>query len=556
MRTRWALLAALLLLGATFPSDDAGRPAPWCSYIDDSVTPNVSFPCSVTHPLPSGPAGASIATDTFGYGRAYFFGQTSTTGAGGAAPAITIFTDAVNVVGLHTAGAGSLVALTSSDGGRTWASMGSTGFPGAGGANNPQTLIRTVSPTPRFVMGVTGNAGSVATSTNIGGGWAFSTGLPLNNAFYSVASQGSAVLAVGPNAANNATVACISSNDGQTFTSCVTVDSAAASRPQGGSNPIVATPGINIWLTLLANGKIWRSADNGATWTNVSTPGGQGPIFCLSSTQCVAVSGSNVFVSSNAGVTWAQTVTLPTSGAAFTICPYNATVFDVLVLSGWPTTPTATTVPAFRSTDGGISFLGSPVTGATTALSNPVALSGPCSTTAGGRTSFVVSSVSNLFTYYGTVFQNSVQIVGSNGVPLSVDATGNFTGNQGLPQATSPNAWGVVPVQGPSLKNSKQTSAVTTANTITIAAVASQRVHLRRIDASCDTAAATAATLTVTDGATQVWALAATETVIAATRTTVQWQPSLDSTTGAAMTITVGACTAGTSLLQVQADQF
>lgn len=48
--SRWWLLTALLLIGATFPSDDAGRPAPWCSYIDDSVTPNVSVPCSITNP--------------------------------------------------------------------------------------------------------------------------------------------------------------------------------------------------------------------------------------------------------------------------------------------------------------------------------------------------------------------------------------------------------------------------------------------------------------------------------------------------------------------------
>jgi hypothetical protein len=568
------VLSALLVLaafggwpagawGQTFPSDDAGRPAPWCSYIDDSVTPNVSVPCSITHPLPSGPAGASIATDIFGYGRAYFFGITGLQGGAQPqpAPAITLFTDAVTVVGLRQGTAGAaLVAYNSTDGGRTFAPGVPTGFPAAGGANNPKSLIRTVSPTPRFVIAVSGNAGgSVAHSVSIGSGWAFSTGIPLANAtFYGLASQASAVLAVGPNAANNATVACLSTNDGQDFPTCVTVDAAGASKPAGVSNPVVATPALNIWVTLLANGKIWRSADNGATWTTVATlAAGQGTIFCVSSTRCIAVANASVFQSNDAGLTWTQTATLPgATFTAFTICPYNATTFDILGVAGWPTSATGVTVPAYRTIDGGTVFLGAPVTGGTSALSNPVALSGACSTTAGGRTSLVVSSAGFLFTYYGTLFQNIVEIVGANGVPLNVDANGNVTANQGVPAASSANAWGVVPVQGQNLKNSHTTGAAATAVVVTIAGVASQQVHVYSLEARCNTAADTTTGVTLTDGGTTKWSTGPTDVPAASVNYGRPWVPGYTAASGATVVITLAACSVGTGTLIVQADQF
>lgn len=550
------LLAPAGAWGQTFTSDDTGRPAPWDSYIDDSVTPPVSVPVSTSHPLPTGTGAASISTDIFGYGRQYLFALTGLQGGGqpAPAPAITLFTDAVNVVGLRSSGAApSLYAYASSDGGRTWGPGVSTGFPVAGVTNNPFQLIRTVSPSPRFVVNATGQAGfSVWNSLNIGSGWATSTGIPAGNRRYGLGAQGSAVLAVGPNAGATATVGCISADNGQTFPTCVTIDAAAGSLPSGTAAPVVATPSSNIWLTLLADGKIWRSANNGATWTNVQTVPAEGPIFCVSSTVCIAASNGAVWKSIDAGATWATTLTLPTPNSDFTICPYNATTFDVLFLSTYPATATDVQVLAYRTTDAGTSFIGTPITGgiATFGLGN-IALSGPCSTTVGGRASFVVSKSGSLGVYYGTTMQNAVQIVGGNGIPVAVDANGNLTANQGV-AAASPGAWPITPVQGTTPFNSNATGAANTAVTATITALAGARGHVYTISGFCS---AGTATFTVQDGVTTIWTAPAG--FVTTTLTSLSWTPAgLTGTTGNAMTVTLSTCGGGnTGTLNVEADR-
>lgn len=566
------LLAALLWLPAgaaaqTFPSDDAGRPAPWGSYLDTSVTPNQSVVVSTTHPLPISPGSASIGTDTLGYGRSFYFSGSSTT----IGIKVALFTDEINVLGWGVAAA-QLSVSHSSDGGRTWGPFVSVSF---SNTNNPIAAGRTIGTSPRYVLSMQGPATGprVVTSTSPSGGFADSTfGTGLNVTVPTPATfaiQGSTVMmwTEGVNATNRA-VACRSDDNGQTFQNCVVVDvTASSSFSNIGPQAVITSPSVNTWLAVSRQGKVWRSTDNGASWTNVLTLTSltAAAIKCISATVCLIGDPVGTTIvprrSTDGGATWTAQSAIgggPASGsvsAAF--CDYGNNVIDLIRRDQFPDTASATTTPAFRSTDGGVTWIGATATGGQAAfLGTNLDTVSDCTATATGRSVFVGFRTASTGIYFGPTTSNTVQLVGSTGFSLNVDSSGNMTANQGLPQTTSPNAWGVVPVQGPSLKNSKQTSAVTTANAITITAVAGQRVHLRKITASCDTAGAMATTLTVTDGATQVWALAATETVLAAVRTTEAWQPSLDSTTGNAMTITLGACTAGTSLLSVQADQF
>lgn len=578
MSARWSLLAAVLLLAAlvgvpvgaaaqTFPSDDAGRPAPWCSWLDTSVTPAQSIVCSNTHPLPSGPGAASIATDTLGYGRSFFMSATGSSTSITERITTVLFTDEINVLGYGITGANQAAVTNSSDGGRTWAPLTSLQL---GAVNAPFHAGVTIGTSPRYVLAATGLATAldIFTSSNPSGGFVAATGGAGRNATSPVtfAIQGATVMAwaVGGGAANRA-IACQSLDNGQTFQACVTVDAGNNSGFTGsGPKVTITSPSVNTWLAVANNGKVWRSVDNGATWTNVLTltVAAPAPIKCLSATRCLVIDfiGFSEIprLSTDGGATWtAQAAISANSGVAGAICLYGQNVVDFILRATFPSTLTGTTVPAYRSTDGGISWVGATATGGQPAFSGgSLDNVSDCTATATGRSAFVGFRTSSTGLYFGPTTANTVQVVGSNGLALAVDGNGNFTANQGSPQATSPNAWGVVPVQGPSLKNSQQTSAAATANTITIAAVASQRVHLRRIDASCNTATDTAATLTVTDGATVIWSLATAETVTSTGRTVVSWVPSLDGTTGAALTVTLAACTTGTSRLAVQADQF
>lgn len=579
MRPRRLLLALLLVasLGVpadaraqTMPRDDTGLPTGACAYLDDSVTPNLYQRCSTTHPLPMSPGSASIATDTLGYGRSFFLSNSGSGTVSTSRLSTILFLDDIDVVGWGITGGSTLATASSVDGGRTWGALGTVGFGTA--INAPIHAGRTIGTAPRFLLSVSGIAGSptILNSTSAAGGWAastFGTGIN-NNSGPTFAIQGATVMVWGQGgAANNTAVACRSQDNGQTFQNCVTVDATnnTGFTSTSGPHQTITSPAAGTWLAVANNGKVWRSTDDGATWATVVTlaGGAASPIKCVSATVCVTTGagtgGIAPYRSTDGGATWTQQATIvnPSVGAGKALCLYGNNVLDVIASDNFPSTATTTSTGAARSVDGGQTWLPVTVTGGLAAFSGAnFDVVSDCTSTATGRSAFIGFRTASTGLYYGPTTSNTVQIVGANGIPLNVDGNGNFTGNQGLPQATSPNAWGVVPVQGASLKNSQQTSAVTTAQTITIAAVTSQRVHLRRIDASCNTAAATAPTLTVTDGATQIWALAATETVAAGARTVVTWSPSLDSTTGQAMAITLGACTAGTSLLSVQADQF
>lgn len=572
MSPRRPILASILLVAAlvgwpadapaqTFPSDDAGRPAPWCSYLDTSVTPNRSVVCSTTNPLPSGPGAASIATDTLGYGRAFFFSDVSNVFAIRA----PFFIDQINVLGYGTQGAARASVASSNDGGRTWAPAVDIQL----GAINPPTMAGvTIGTTPRYVLAATGLATAldIFTSSSPSGGFVAATGGAGRNATSPVtfAIQGATVMAWAQGGGgNNTAIACRSQDNGQTFAACVTADAGLNTAFTGsGPQATITSPAVNTWLAVTNNGLVKRSINDGAAWATVLTlpSGTPAAVKCVSATVCLVVdSGANTvqpYRSIDGGATWTAQALIGTlaaansTGAAF--CVYSADVVDVIIRNNYPLTTTTTTTPAFRSTDGGQSWVAVPVTGGQAAFVNPMDTLSDCAATSTGRSVFVGQRLLVHGFYYGPVTTNTVQIVGANGIPLDVDANGNFTGNQGLPQATSPNAWGVVPVQGPALFNSEVVSAANAAVSVVVAAVASQRVHLRRVDARCS---AGTATLTVTDGATVIWSSIGAE--VAAARFTQQWQPSVDTTTSAALTVTLGACgAANTGTLTVQADRF
>ncbi len=549
----------------TFPSDDAGRPAPWCSYLDTSVTPNVSVVCSTQNPLPTGAGAASIATDTLGYGRAFFLSASGSPDTLSSRITTMLFVDEVTVMGWGVTGAGTTLASAQSrDGGRTWSSPASVGFGSL--INPPFSSGVTVGTTPRYVIAVNGLASNILTSSSPSGGFVASTfGTGLNaNPLITFAIQGATVMVWGQGGGgNNTAMACRSQDNGQTFSNCVVADATVNSAYTGnGARQVITSPSTGIWLAVGNTGRVQRSADNGATWTNVLSLsfGGVAAIKCVSATVCLVVDGGvNVMTpyrSTDAGATWTAQAAIATSssGTGRAICLYGNNVLDVIQSDNFPSTSTGTTVAAQRSTDGGRSWVGVTFTGGKAAFSGAnLDFISDCTSTATGRSAFLGLRTASTGLYFGPTTSNTVQVVGANGIPLNVDGNGNFTANQGLPQATSPNAWGVVPVQGPALFNSDTTGAANTAVTVTIAAVASQRVHLRRVEAVCS---AGTSTLTVTDGATQRWGSLAGE-VGAVFFRPPPWVPSLDSTTSQAMTITLATCGVGNAgRLIVSADQF
>jgi len=115
----------------------------------------------------------------------------------------------------------------------------------------------------------------------------------------------------------------------------------------------------------------------------------------------------------------------------------------------------------------------------------------------------------------------------------------------------SSNPWSVVPQQRGPL-NSVATSAANAAVTTTIAAAASTRPHLYRVDAYCS---AGTAQLTVADGATTIWQTPAA--AVGTTMFTTTWPTPLTGSVNTNMTITLGTCGVGnTGTLIVQADRW
>jgi len=103
-----------------------------------------------------------------------------------------------------------------------------------------------------------------------------------------------------------------SEDGGATFSDPVVVDGLEIASAVGGYN-FLASPSAAVWCLLSPNsGKIYRSTDNGATWSaavKTITPGDAslsktGAIFAASATRLVAVYKGQVVTSDDAGLTW------------------------------------------------------------------------------------------------------------------------------------------------------------------------------------------------------------------------------------------------------------
>lgn len=158
--------------------------------------------------------------------------------------------------------------------------------------------------------------------------WAFPTvtGGPSGTiTAHSMRAQGSTILAViDPGSGGNAYI-CRSTSAGATFTCSqpgigpmrpLLSNAAAPGTLQG-----LASPGINFWLALDDAAKMWRSFDDGQTWTNVATLNADTnplhSVICVTSSICLASTASSassqvrMYRSLDAGLTWAQTFSSP-----------------------------------------------------------------------------------------------------------------------------------------------------------------------------------------------------------------------------------------------------
>lgn len=101
------------------------------------------------------------------------------------------------------------------------------------------------------------------------------------------------------------------------------------------------------------------------------------------------------------------------------------------------------------------------------------------------------------------------------------------------------------------VQNSSTTSSANSAQTITVAAIAGQRIRLMRIDAF--TSAGTT-TLSVEQGSTVIWQGATA--AVTSTMSTLEWTKPLELAPGAALNVKTTAAGAGnTATVNLQAEQ-
>lgn len=153
---------------------------------------------------------------------------------------------------------------------------------------------------------------------------------------------------------------------------------------------------------------------------------------------------------------------------------------------------------------------------------------------------------------------NTIRVPGDpNGNVIQSLAYGHVWNRTNWDRAQGSAAQGAL-VQGPLqpaiTKNSETTSAANTALTVSISAVATQRIYLSAL-AARDSAGSCSLTVKDGVGGTVIWSTDGS--FISTTLRTVDWPVPLASTSGNGMDIVVSACGAGnTSTLDVQASQL
>lgn len=570
MRGRVALLAVLLLtfcqFGSalaqrTWPTDAAGRPAPPC-VIFDPVTSTSTF-CSQATPVPTTPAntGLSFNSDTTGFGQAWFsavtnFPELPVTQS--VYPAL-IYVDDKTITGVRGEADNQTTVWTSLDGGYSYtrsptlsATYNLTGFRGlrplgVTRASNGNYVIAFPSV---FTAGDI-NRDPVARSAfgGLAGGWVHSTGtMSVKTATAMSRASGNTVLV----ALTGSPAQICRTPDGGVSWACTT--------PPGNTGFTTINslaPTTNVWLAQDASGQMFRSVDDGqsftlaATLAQTGTPTAGGhPVSCLSATVCVAASGTAFYRSTDAGLTWTGVFNpgVVTAGDANqkALVVFNSTTVASIGNAG----PNAW----YRSSDAGLTWveetrhpvLSSGVDpdvqlwqsrGVGAAVVIPFVATGSYRSVCDDARNPPAGTTANNCAWYTrpTTSGSSMLSDGLNGIGFGF-----------RPLVTTP-------IQGDTIFNQQVTSGVNAAVAVTITGVAGRKNHLSRLYARCS---AGTSNITVTDGVTTVYTTQAAE--VTTTNFERSWAPALTSISlGTNLVVTLAACGAGnTGILGVQADQF
>lgn len=534
----------------TWRNDAQGRPAPPCMTLD--TTTGLSTPC----PAPAGGTGTAAGATTIieGGGASTAFGNqwfnnviisTPTVGLG----CVYVSDLLLNCAGQQAGSATNLRIYQSTDGGKTLPLTFTTSNT-PGGLSETGQMVR--SATGQYWLavaqgGVTGNNPHVSADLNT---WVESSGISSPGA---ATINGNRRIAVGGPAGN--TIVTMTESGGirpirvcRTLAPSLTfacTNPATFDNTQSGigSNSMQYVTG-STWIMIDAVGHLFRSINDAATWTAITTLAGtqaasQNNVTCISATVCLAQRGNTIHRSTDAGLTWTQVIQF-TGAELLGVLNYGSG--NVVFMGNFLSTatpqpgcgPTCQNLTgSFRTLDGGVSW---------------VSAFTPWLATAGaGRPYETLLARTN---------GSAVAIIGvANNGPM--DNTRNYGYTTAIPGGVSVLSRGeipIVPVQAGLLLNTQTTGAAATPVVVTLTGVGGFRVHLYGIEARCGTAADTA-NVTVAEGATTRWTTGAAQ-VIFGTNFVKTWVPGLTFNDGASAVVTLSACTAGTGTLIIQADQF
>ena len=200
----------------------------------------------------------------------------------------------------------------------------------------------------------------------------------------------------------------------------------------------IASPSLNLWLVLNSTNVIWRSTDDGQTWTNVTTLTANSTvnaILCVTGTICYALASSSaqtaleIYRSTNAGLTWSRVLNLARGDRVTNLINVGQ---GVAIALGDPTTA-AGTPWAYRTADFGATWepLASPELTAPIATSALVGYTGLFVQSIGGVAGVSVFCTAGAASCGAQVIRSTIA-----GNP------GPETANQGAP-ASQGNRWPV-----------------------------------------------------------------------------------------------------------------
>lgn len=472
--------------------------------------------------------GTTAGTSTTGFGKGWYPVSSTITNAG---TLKSLFIGAAQVATFRrVVGCGNCLAVAvSNDGGITFSEFNTSFVAG----NEVQIMIQVPSVVPRY-LGYVANGGSshIFNSTALLSGWADGTTASafLNNSIVSFASNanGSTVLSSAGTGGGVQTEVCRSLNQGQTFPTCVTV---VAAQPAG---DVFYAGGTN-WIVLSQNGQVSRSTNDGVAWSPVVVlGGGAGGGFhgvCLPSASyntCIVTINGVVYRSTDNGLTWLQVLS---PGAVGGVCDYGAGNVGL-----WGNTPpigfSAISQNVWSSQDSGQTFFSGNVYGSGwngVGTENLTTFS--CNST--GRGFAATGGTGGTFAFYN---------------PLTAPG--------GVLQSSAGGYSVASLIESGVILNATQTSAATTAQTITLTGTAGSRVCIKLIVLFTSNATQNI-TLVVQDNAVTTLNFGTVSTTATAGNP-LQFpgQPLFCGQTGDSVQVVAGAAAAGTTTLSVVADRY